>query len=188
MSGFRVGERKMAKSRTMSREQRKAAFQALYQLDARGEDDVELIREGALRDDALHLETGEIEDAFALALEAYRARAQADEAIAEFAPTWPAHRQPAVDRAILRLAWHEMTSGRTNPKVAVNEAVELAKRFSTERSPAFINGVLDKVLKRVLGLKDAESGAATAEDEQAEQERRRRAEGLVEVKPKPPES
>ena len=43
-----------------------------------------------------------------------------------------------------------MTSGRTAPKVVVNEAVELAKEFSTERSPAFVNGVLDKILKRVL--------------------------------------
>ena len=51
----------------------------------------------------------------------------------------------------MRLAHFEMTSGRTPPKVAVNEAVELAKSFSTERSPAFINGLLGKVLKRVLG-------------------------------------
>jgi N utilization substance protein B len=42
-----------------------------------------------------------------------------------------------------------MTTGRTAPKVAVNEAIELAKHYSTDRSPAFINGLLDKVLKRV---------------------------------------
>ena len=44
-----------------------------------------------------------------------------------------------------------MTSGKTQPKIAVNEAVELAKEFGTDRSPAFVNGLLDKVLKRVLG-------------------------------------
>ncbi|MEO0715978.1 MAG: transcription antitermination factor NusB, partial [Planctomycetota bacterium] len=44
----------------------------------------------------------------------------------------------------------EMTRTETPPKAAVNEAVELAKRFSTEKSPAFVNALLDKVLKRVL--------------------------------------
>ena len=70
-----------------------------------------------------------------------------------------------MDRAILRLAHYEMTSGRTNPKVVVNEAVELAKEFSTERSPAFVNGVLDKVLKRMaakpIEAADDESAALT---------------------------
>ena len=68
----------------------------------------------------------------------------------ELAPYWPTHRQAAVDRAILRLAHYEMMSGQTPPKVVVNEAVELAKRFSTERSPSFVNALLDKVLKDVL--------------------------------------
>jgi N utilization substance protein B len=77
----------------------------------------------------------------------------------KLAPDWPAHRQGAVDRCILRIAHYEMTSGRTPPKVAVNEAVELAKEFGSERSPAFVNGLLDKVLKRVL----AEQGAPTAD-------------------------
>ena len=60
------------------------------------------------------------------------------------------HRQPAVDRALLRLAYYEMTSGTTPPKAAVSEAVKLAKEFSTEKSPAFVNAILDKLLKKVL--------------------------------------
>jgi N utilization substance protein B len=44
-----------------------------------------------------------------------------------------------------------MTAGVVHPRIAVNEAVELAKAFSTEKSPAFINAILDRVLKRVLG-------------------------------------
>jgi N utilization substance protein B len=58
-----------------------------------------------------------------------------------------------------------MTVGDVNPKIAVNEAVELAKRYSTERSPAFVNGVLDKVLKRVLAAGAHRGGAAHAEPE-----------------------
>lgn len=169
--------------RSTPREKRRIAFQALYQLDARGDADVDAVREAVLADVESSLSEGDLDEAFALALEAYLARAGADAALAELAPTWPAHRQPAVDRAILRLAWHEMTSGRTGPKIAVNEAVELAKRYSTERSPAFINGVLDKVLKKVL----IEQGAPISDDRAAEEEDRdeRRGLGVMEIKPRP---
>jgi len=51
-----------------------------------------------------------------------------------------------VDRNILRLAVWELTSADTPPKVVIDEAIELAKAFSTEHSPAFVNGVLDAVL------------------------------------------
>ena len=77
---------------------------------------------------------GEKDRAIALASGAYEDRAKADGVMLELAPTWPASRQAAVDRAILRLAHFEMTRGKTPPKVAVNEAVELAKTFSTEKS------------------------------------------------------
>jgi N utilization substance protein B len=86
-------------------------------------------------------------DAVELALAAWHGRASADAAVSKLSPAWPTHRQPAVDRAILRLGHHEITSGRTPWKVAVNEAVELAKRFGGEQSPSFVNGVLDKIGK-----------------------------------------
>ena len=51
-----------------------------------------------------------------------------------------------VDRTVLRLAVYEMTLGRdVPPKVALNEAIEIAKRFGTQESPAFVNGILDAV-------------------------------------------
>jgi N utilization substance protein B len=68
------------------------------------------------------------------------------------APQWPPRRQPAVDRNLLRLAVWELTSSDTPPKVVIDEAIELAKQFSTEQSPAFINGVLDAVLKERQSL------------------------------------
>ena len=82
-----------------------------------------------------------------MARRAWAARETADKAVAALSPDWPTHRQPVVDRTILRLAHYEMTSGKTPPKVAINEAVELAKEFSTEKSPMFINGVLDKIFR-----------------------------------------
>ncbi len=147
------------------REIRSAALQALYQLDARGEQDLDSIRESVLGADA-PLAPRDADKAVALALEAFRDRREADLAVGVLAPEWPAHRQPAVDRAILRLAHFEITSGRVHPAIAVNEAVELAKRFSDERSPAFVNGVLDKILKRTLAERAVVSapGAEAATD------------------------
>ena len=66
-------------------------------------------------------------------------------------PRWPAHRQPAVDRAILRLACYELRQEGSQPKVVINEAVEMAKRFSTEKSAAFVNGILGKVFRALKG-------------------------------------
>ena len=67
--------------------------------------------------------------------------------IERLAPQWPPRRQPAVDRSLIRLAVWELTQTVTPPKVVIDEAIELAKQFSTEQSGAFVNGVLDAVLK-----------------------------------------
>ena len=53
-----------------------------------------------------------------------------------------------VDRAILRLATHELMNAKTPPKVVINEAVELAKRFGTTDYKRFVNGVLDRIAKQ----------------------------------------
>ncbi len=141
---------------------RRKALQALYQLDARGEADLETILESLLEED---FERKDANKAMDLALGAWRGRAMADAEVRTLAPEWPAHRQPAIDRAILRLAHFEMVEGRAHPKIAVNEAVRLAKDFSTERSPAFVNGVLDKVLKRVLAERPEAALAAELDPE-----------------------
>lgn len=158
------------------RDIRRLAFQALYQLDARtggvggvgggagttNMEDPEAVLTGLLSDPddaettAARYTPAEIKKAFLMASAAFADRATADAFMTEAAPGWPAHRQAAVDRAILRLAHHEMTVGGTHPKIVVNEAVELAKMFSTEKSPSFINGLLDKLLKQVL--KEGEHG------------------------------
>ncbi len=119
-------------------------MQVLYQIDATGETGGEAILEGL---DAEHDAEEVRRDAVELALAAWGVRADADAQVAALAPDWPTHRQPPVDRAILRLAYHEMVSGRSPMKVAINEAVELAKQYSNEHAPAFINGVLDKLHK-----------------------------------------
>lgn len=88
-----------------------------------------------------------------MAQSAWDVRKQSDEWTTRLAPQWPSHRQPSVDRNILRLAIYELTNAETPPKVVIDEAIELAKEFSTANSPSFINGVLDAVLKEVVALK-----------------------------------
>ena len=70
-----------------------------------------------------------------------------DETIAKHCENWRFERLAAIDRAILRVTIHEMSAAETPPKVILNEAVELAKKFSSEESGAFVNGVLDAVHK-----------------------------------------
>ena len=79
-------------------------------------------------------------------------RAGIDATVERIAPQWPPRRQPGVDRSLIRLAVWEMTSTDTPPKVVIDEAIEMAKAFSTENSPAFVNGVLDAVLKERRAL------------------------------------
>lgn len=147
------------------RDVRRLALQALYVIDATGQTDAEALLE------ALDEPTDEGEAAVALepklpaielALSAWSRKDEADAMVEQLAPDWPTHRQPPIDRAILRLGWFELATGRVDIALAVNEAVELAKAFSDERSPAFINGVLDRVAKRVApekttGTKPAEA-------------------------------
>lgn len=75
-----------------------------------------------------------------------------DAAISSAATGWRLERMPAVDRNIIRLALYELRSGQTPLGVVMSEAVNLAKTFSTERSGAFVNGVLAR-------LEDAEPHA-----------------------------
>ena len=70
-----------------------------------------------------------------------------DPIISSHAQNWRIERISAIDRAILRLALAELRTTGTPAKVVINEAVELAKKFSSEEAAAFINGILDAAVK-----------------------------------------
>ena len=72
-----------------------------------------------------------------------------DALIGKYAINWEVNRMPGIDRNILRMAIYEMRFGeeKVPVNVAVNEAVELAKQFGTEKSARFINGVLGKLMR-----------------------------------------
>ena len=78
---------------------------------------------------------------------AARDAAAADELIVQQAENWRLERLAVIDRAILRLAIYEMRATDTPPRVVLNEAVELAKKFSSEEARSFVNGILDSVHK-----------------------------------------
>jgi len=74
-------------------------------------------------------------------------REKLDELLDKYAIGWPVERMSVVDRNILRLGLYELMFLREEipPSVAINEAVELAKIFSTEEASAFVNGILDTI-------------------------------------------
>ena len=75
---------------------------------------------------------------------------QIDEMIRRHAEHWRLDRMATVDRNLLRLAIYEFLYGKETPKtVVINEAIEIARRFSAQESPQFINGVLDSIKKEL---------------------------------------
>ncbi len=132
------------------RKARELAMQVLFLWDTNGGNDdalaAQVANDGSPDDDVRR-------DGLAMAAAAWNGRGVADEWVVRLAPQWPTRRQPGVDRSILRLAVWELTGGtQTPPKVAIDEAIELAKEFSTEHSPGFVNGVLDAILKESQAL------------------------------------
>lgn len=77
----------------------------------------------------------------------------ADTLVATLSEHWKFERLAAVDRNILRLAIYELRFGTAPVKVVIDEALELAKKFSSEEAPAFLNGILDAASKAIEGRK-----------------------------------
>jgi N utilization substance protein B len=126
---------------------RECAFQLLYQREITG-DPMGRVIEGFWR---VRSGTPEMRGmAERLARGARARQAELDEAIAAAATNWRLDRIAPVDRMILRLGAYELVAEAETPSaVILDEAVELAKRFGEEDSPAFVNGVLDAIRRRV---------------------------------------
>ena len=125
------------------RRARAIALQALYEVDAVGHD-----IEGTLTYLLANVELPEENAAFVRELVngVIQNREEIDQNIKNFAPAWPVEQIPIIDRNILRLAIFEILLDNKVPvKVAINEAVELAKAFGSDNSARFVNGVLGSV-------------------------------------------
>ncbi|MCI0358654.1 MAG: transcription antitermination factor NusB [Planctomycetaceae bacterium] len=75
-------------------------------------------------------------------------KGEIDRQLVERADNWTMERMAVTDRNILRLGAYEMLFGGTPQRVAINEAVELAKRYGGKQSPHFVNGVLDRFMHK----------------------------------------
>lgn len=86
----------------------------------------------------------------------YPIREVLDEFIADHAPEWPIDQVAIVDRNILRIAlWEFAVQGETPIKVAINEAIELAKTYGSDSAPRFVNGVLGSVAGQLNEVKQS---------------------------------
>ena len=153
------------------RKGREIALQILYQADWERQMDPQEMEEFATRAleeyekdlaPANSVEDPELRDFIRdLVTGVLHRRSRVDEIIKRFSKGWKIQRMAMVDRNILRLGIYELCfHPDIPPKVAINEAVELAKRFSDANSPAFVNGILDSVYRKhcqkKMHLKEAE--------------------------------
>lgn len=129
--------------RTQARE---LSMQALYQFDVQGEDYLRSLK-GFLKensDDDLVFELAE-----KWTTGAWENILACDELIKAAAIKWDLARLSSVDRSILRLATYQLLFCEDMPgKVVINEAIEIAKKYSGQQSPRFVNGVLDAILRK----------------------------------------
>jgi N utilization substance protein B len=128
------------------RQARHLALQALYELDCTHHAVNEVLSE-RLQSDVPRDETRGLTTRLVKGVLDHRARL--DVLIHRYAPEWPLDQIAIVDRNILRIAIYELALDDTIPmKVAINEAIELAKTFGTESTPRFVNGVLGSLTAR----------------------------------------
>ena len=125
---------------------RELAIQGLYQLDVQGQQLIERLGE-------FFREESDDELVCKLATEwtlgTWENLERCDELIVSSTIKWRLSRLSPVDKSVLRLAVYQLKfCPDIPPKVVINEAIELAKKFGTDKSPAFVNGVLDAVLKK----------------------------------------
>jgi N utilization substance protein B len=134
---------------------REAALQVLYAVDqGRRQTPDSQVSETARAEEAFervaaHFELPEGARAFAKELVAgvCRSRQELDARLATHSENWRIDRMAAVDRNVLRIGAYEILHSDTPAVIAIDEAVELARRFAGDRSPGFVNGILDSVAR-----------------------------------------
>jgi transcription antitermination protein NusB len=135
------------------RQARGLTLQALYEIDCTDHAPADVLRQ-RLESDSFLTETLLLTTRLVQGVLSYKG--QLDVLIHRYAPEWPLDQIAVVDRNILRIAIYELAVEDSIPvKVAINEAIELAKTFGTESTPRFINGVLGTLAARESDLRGA---------------------------------
>jgi len=134
---------------------RQLAMQALFQLDVQGSSLLPDL-DDFFRENATELPVRTLASDWTRG--AWANLPACDELITAAALKWKLSRLSQVDKSILRLSvYHLKFCSDIPPKVTINEAIELAKKFGTDKSPSFVNGVLDGVLRK---MQEVKQGAA----------------------------
>jgi len=129
------------------RRARGLAIQALYEIDCAGHSPEMVL---AARQSTAELPEAAARFAEELVRGVLANQDKMDQLIAQYAPEWPVSQMAIIDRNVLRIAIFELAIGGSTPvKVAINEAVELAKLYGSESSARFVNGVLGSVTDRL---------------------------------------
>lgn len=132
---------------------RSAALQALYEIDLTGHQPG-LVWEQRVAEESLDDKLAEFSRQIILGV--WPIAATLDSFIAEHAPDWPVDQVATIDRNILRIAlWEFAVHCKTPIKVAINEAVELAKVYGSDSTPRFVNGVLGSLALRQNEIRQA---------------------------------
>jgi len=130
------------------RQARELALQLLYELDVRGESDPGTTADAFWARQTVAEDVRAFADTVVRGTKAHQAKI--DELISRFAEHWDLDRMAVADRNILRAGIFELLWGTdVPPKVAINEALDIARKFSTEESTRFINGLLDRVRREL---------------------------------------
>ncbi|MBN1266594.1 MAG: transcription antitermination factor NusB [Anaerolineales bacterium] len=133
---------------------RRIAIQALYEIDSVDHSPESVIARYV--DNSPNLSSSNVDFLRTMVLETTRARGTLDNLIAKHAPEWPVDQLAIIDRNILRLALWELAVLKDTPvKVAINEAVELAKLFGSDSAPRFINGVLGSLAEKQADIRQS---------------------------------
>ncbi|MFW5940349.1 MAG: transcription antitermination factor NusB [Chloroflexota bacterium] len=128
------------------RRARRVTLETLYEYDLANHAPYEVLQQRLVDHP---LESTGVEFARRLIAGVLKHQEQMDRLIARYAPEWPLDQMAVIDRNILRMAIYEFLIGRDTPvKVAINEAVELAKTYGSDSAPRFINGVLGTLADR----------------------------------------
>ncbi|MBR6807569.1 MAG: transcription antitermination factor NusB [Clostridia bacterium] len=130
-------------------DRRERVFQMLFSLDFYTEEPAEKIFESFFEDGDNVPTSGYLRDTFVGAAEFIK---EADVMIASHAKNWSTSRMSGVTRNLLRLAIYELLKTETPPKVVINEALELSKKFGEDQEPVFINGILNSIAKEAEKL------------------------------------
>ena len=128
-----------------------AALKALYELDAT-QHDLGVVLTRRLADEQLSAEGEHF--AREIVMGVWQRREELDQLIQQHAPEWPVDQMAVVDRNVLRIAIYEFNLAHITPlKVAINEAIEIAKTYGSDSAPRFVNGVLGALAESEVSTK-----------------------------------